>query len=324
MNAAAWPREDPLRERLLHIDRAGGAPRDLRMDDLPRLVGPGDLLVVNDAATLPASFRFPGGELRLAQRLPDGTWLAVTFGPGDWRTRTEDRPPPPPVAAGDRLPLGPDLVAEVLEVRRPRLVRIAFDKTGAALWRALYRLGRPVQYAHVAGPLELWHVQTGFAARPWAVEEPSAGRPLTAGLLDALRRRGAEIGAVTHAAGLSSTGDAELDALLPLPEAYEVPTATAAALERAGRVLAVGTTVVRALESYAATGARAGMTDLLVDGRHRLRAVHGVLTGTHEPGTSHFRLLEAFAPRATLLAAHAHAVAAGYLAHEFGDSVLIV
>src|SRR5262249_54219977 len=189
-------------------------------------------------------------------------------------------------------------------VRRPRLVRIAFDKTGAALWRALYRLGRPVQYAHVAGPLELWHVQTGFAARPWAVEEPSAGRPLTAGLLDALRRRGAEIGAATHPAGLAGPGDAGADAPLPLPEAYEVPTATAAALERAGRVLAVGTTVVRALESYAATGARAGMTDLLVDGRHRLRAVHGVLTGTHEPGTGHFRLLDASAPPPPLLAAH--------------------
>src|SRR5262249_57707470 len=82
------------------------------------------------------------------------------FGPGDWRTRTEDRPPPPPVAAGDRLPLGPDLVAEVLEVRRPRLVRIAFDKTGAALWRAPYRLRRPVQYARVAGPLQLWRAHT--------------------------------------------------------------------------------------------------------------------------------------------------------------------
>ncbi len=323
MNAATWPREDPLRERLLHIDRRGGALRDLRMADLHQLVGPGDVLVVNDAATLPASFRLPAGELRLAQRLPDGTWLAVLFGPGDWRTRTEDRPPPPPATAGDRLPLGPDLVAEVLEVRRPRLLRVAFDKAGAALWRAVYRLGRPVQYAHVAAPLALWHVQTGFAARPWAVEEPSAGRPLTAGLLEAIRRRGADVRALTHAAGLSSTGDAELDALLPLPEAYEVPAATAAAVDRAGRVVAAGTTVVRALESYAATGARAGMTDLIVDGRHRLRAVDAVLTGAHEPGSSHFRLLEAFAPRATLLAAHAHAAAAGYLAHEFGDSVLI-
>jgi S-adenosylmethionine:tRNA ribosyltransferase-isomerase len=323
VNAASWPREDPLRERLLHVDRRSGAFRDLRMADLPQLLGPGDLLVVNDAATLPASFRLPGGELRLAQRLPDATWLAVLFGPGDWRTRTEDRAPPPPVTAGDRLPLGPDLVVEVLEVRRPRLIRIAFDKDGAALWRAVYRLGRPVQYAHVAAPLELWHVQTGFAARPWAVEEPCAGRPLTAALLDAIRRRGADIRPLTHAAGLSATGDPELDAILPLPEAYEIPAATVAALGRARRVVAAGTTVVRALESYAATGERAAMTDLLVNDRHRLRAAHAVLTGAHEPGSSHFHLLEAFAPRPTLLAAHAHAAAAGYLAHEFGDSVLI-
>jgi len=314
MNAATWPRPDPLRERLLHVDRGTGALHDLRLADLPDLVGPGDVLVVNDAATLPASFRLPGGELRLAQRLPDGTWLAVLFGPGDWRTRTEDRPPPPAVAAGDRLPLGPDLVADVRDLRRPRLVRIAFDKDGAALWRAIYRLGRPVQYAHVAAPLELWHVQTGFAARPWAVEEPCAGRPLTAALLDAIRRRGAEVRPLTHAAGLSSTGDPELDALLPFPEAYEIPAATAAALDRAGRVVATGTTVVRALESYAATGARAGVTDLIVDARHHRRAVDAVLTGVHEPGSSHFHLLER---------AHAHAHAAGYLAHEFGDSVLL-
>jgi S-adenosylmethionine:tRNA ribosyltransferase-isomerase len=323
MNAAHWPREEPMRERLLHVSRSSGALEDLTLADLPQLFEPGDLLVVNDAATLPSAFGIPGGELRLAQRLADGTWLALLLGSGDWRTRTEDRPPPPRVAAGDRLPIGPDLSAEVLETRHPRLCRIAFDRDGAGLWRALYRYGRPIQYAHVAAPLDLWHVQTGFAARPWAVEEPSAGRPLTAALLEALRRRGVGIRTLTHAAGLSSTGDPELDAHLPFPEMYEIPTVTISALRHARAVIAAGTTVVRALESYGATGAPAGTTDLVIDERHSLKVVHGLLTGCHEAGSSHFRLLQAFALRRHLDAAIAHATAAGYLAHEFGDSLLL-
>jgi len=323
MNAATWPREDPLRERLLHIDRAAAAFADRRIADLPALLGPGDVVVVNDAATLPASLPMPGGELRLAQHLPDGTWLAVRFGAGDWRSRTEDRPPPPPVAAGDVLGLAPDLVATVVEVRHPRLVRVAFAQAGAALWRAIYRVGRPVQYAYAAAPLPLWHVQTSYATRPWAVEEPSAGRPLTAGLIAALRRRGADVRALTHAAGLSSTGDADLDAMLPFPEPYDIPADTAAAVGAARRVIAVGTTVVRALEDAHRTGRLAGVAELVIDAAFVPRIVGGVLTGCHEPASSHFRLLGAFAPPALLARAHEHAVENGYLGHEFGDSFLI-
>src|SRR6185503_15959730 len=106
--------------------------------------------------------------------------------------------------------------------------------------------GRPVQYSYLEGPLELWHVQTLYAGRPWAAEQPSAGRPLTASVLRALEESGVRLAALTHAAGISSTGDAALDALLPLPERYEIPAATVAAIARAraggGRVIAIGTT----------------------------------------------------------------------------------
>ena len=340
MTPATWPRSDAGAERLLRVDPAAGTWRDARLADLPAELRPGDLLVVNDAATLPASLRGRGPEgqdleLRLAGLAGDGLWWAVLFGAGDWRTRTEDRAPPPRLAPDDRIAIGPDLTARVRRVDAvsPRLVALAFDRAGADLWTALYRHGRPVQYAHVRAPLRLWHVQTGYAARPWAVESPSAGLALTADLRRALAERGVRLASLTHAAGLSSTGDPALDARLPLPERFEIPAETAAAVAgaraRGGRVVAVGTTAVRALEGQAAqNGGRlvggGGVTDLLLDRSYRPQVVDGLLTGLHEPGTSHFELLQAFAPPDLLRAAHAHAEAAGYLAHEFGDASLIL
>ena len=139
----------------------------------------------------------------------------------------------------------------------PRLVDLAFRERGARLWAALYRHGRPVQYAYVAGPLELWHVQTRYASRPWCAELPSAGRPLTWSLLLGLLRRGVALASLTHAAGLSSTGDPALDALLPMPERFEIPAETAQAIRdaKAGggrRDRGRRTTVTRALEGSAA------------------------------------------------------------------------
>jgi S-adenosylmethionine:tRNA ribosyltransferase-isomerase len=325
MNPAKWPRPRPLEERLLVLDGARGAIGDARVGDLPRLVGPGDLLVVNDAATLPSSLRARNAEVevRLCGQLPDGRFRAVTFGAGDWRTPTEKRPAPPSVKW---LDFGGGLVATVEpldDAISPRLVSLRFSFGGADLMHALYHHARPVQYAYLDAPLELWHTQTAYAAAPWSFEQPSAGRPLTVGLLIEVRRRGAKVARLTHAAGLSSTGDPELDAALPLAERYQVPAETMNAALNARRVIAVGTTVVRALESAARSGVLEGETTLKLDGRHPLRAVHGIFTGLHEPGTSHAQLLEAFAKKPLLDAAWLHAEERGYLQHEFGDSMLI-
>jgi S-adenosylmethionine:tRNA ribosyltransferase-isomerase len=328
--------------RLLVIDPSapdGAGLRETRTPALPELLAPGDLLVVNDAATLPASLRGTDEagrpiEARLIAARGGARFAAVLFGAGDWHTRTEDRPAPPDLADGAHLRFG---ALEATVGRRatlsPRLVELRFDREGDALWSALYQEGRPVQYSHLAHDLPLWAVQTAYAARPWAFEMPSAGRPLSWEILLALRRRGVRWAALTHAAGLSATGDPALDAALPLAEVFEIPAATARAVAetraRGGRIVAVGTTVVRALEGAAAQNAgvvRAGRgeTDLRITPAFRPRVVDGVLSGAHAAQESHFPLLAAFAGADLLAAAAAHAESAGFLTHELGDSMLVL
>lgn len=342
LEPARWPRDDRASGRLLVVDgsRRDGGLRDRAVRDLPEELRAGDLLVVNDAATLPGSLRGHADrgepiEVRLSSELLPGTFRAVVFGDGDWRTPTEARAPAPPLEPGDRLRLGDGVSATVVAVSflSARLVDLRFEAAGDDLWPALYRAGAPVQYAYLRGALDTWHVQTVYASRPWAAEMPSAGRHLDWSLLGALRRRGIGLAALTHAAGLSSTGDAAIDAALPFPERWEIGAATAAAVERAraggGRIIAVGTSVVRALESASAgedgaVRAGHGVTSLRIGDGYRRRVVDGLFTGMHEPSGSHFDLCAAFAPRALLLEAHARARSLGYLGHEFGDASLVV
>ncbi len=341
LEPATWPREDAASERLLHLDPNAGLITDGRVGDLPGKLRAGDLLVVNDSATLPASLHGESEGRPVELRLLGGAagegggFRALLLGAGDHRQRTEDRPAPPRLAAGARIDLGPELFAIVMKVsdESPRLLEVAFSETGARLWSLLYRVGRPIQYAYLAGSLPLWHAQTRFAARPWSAEMPSAGRPLAWGVLLAALKKGVAVASLTHAAGISSTGDAALDALFPLPERFDIPAATVSAIARTkangGRVIAAGTTVTRALEGSAAEHGGApiageGTTDLRLGPATKLRVVDGLFTGMHEPGTSHHRLLEAFAPRRLLDRAHARAASLGYLGHEMGDSMLIL
>jgi S-adenosylmethionine:tRNA ribosyltransferase-isomerase len=337
------------RLRILVVDERSGVEATHPARALPDLLRAGDLVVVNDAATLPASLqaRTAAGadvELRLVGATDvDGSALhftAALLGSGDWHTPTEKRPAPPSVSPGDVLAVGDELVAHVIahSVLSDRLVHVELGlrepmADRAAIWAALYRAGRPVQYAHVPAPLDLWDVQNAWAGRPWAVEMPSAGRALDIATLLALRARGVEVAAITHAAGVSATGHPEIDACLPLPERFEVSEATARAVNRArargGRVVAIGTSVVRALESAAARAGDgplhgvAGITDLLLGPETRRAVVDAVLTGVHESDTTHFTLLTAFADRATLDAALARAVREDLLGHEFGDAWLV-
>ncbi len=326
--------------RLLLVNGTTRSVADRSLGDLPELLAPGDVLVVNDAATLPASLPLTShdAELRLTAFDGDATFRdvvfrGVLFGPGSWREPTESRASAPVLRPGDAIAAGA-LVGRIASVdaEEPRLVTVRFEPTGAALLAALYRAGRVIQYSYLDRPLELWDVQNGYAARPWAFEAPSAGLALSFGLLTALRRRGIELARLSHAAGISSTGSASLDRRLPFAERYEIPRETVRAVERARaegrRVVAVGTTVVRALESAArvTSGLEAGegTATLVLGPGFRRRLVDGILSGLHEEGTSHFSLLQAFADRELLVRANRHAAESGYLQHEFGDVCLVL
>lgn len=341
MKAAAHPAQRPAGARLLVIDEAGDLHHG-RRTELARWLRPGDLLLANDAATLPASLtgvHGPSGaaiEVRLAGRRSLAVddvheFTAIVFGAGDHRTRTEDRPAPPPLRAGDTVQVGP-LRATLLQLLdHPRLVALRFHGTPDAIWAGLARHGKPIQYAHVAEPMALWDVWTQVAALPVAFEPPSAGFVLDWRLLGTLKARGVGFATLTHAAGISSTGDPALDARLPFDEPYCIPAATVEAIARTeaagGRVVALGTTVTRALEHAASRpgGLRAGdgVADQRIGPHTQLRVVDAIVSGTHEPGTSHYELLRAFASDKVLRHASVALEHHGYLTHEFGDSVFV-
>jgi S-adenosylmethionine:tRNA ribosyltransferase-isomerase len=340
MKAAHVPSQRAPDARLLVVDAQGGLIHAKR-SRLADFLAPGDLLVANDAATLPASLtgiHMRTGraiEVRLAGRRSLAVddvreFTAVVFGAGDWRTPTEHRPLPPEIRSGDALALGP-LHANVLGLQgHARLLSLRFEGNVDAIWAGIAQHGRPIQYAHVPQPLALWDVWTRVAALPVAFEPPSAGFVLDWALLSALKARGVGFATLTHAAGISSTGDDALDARLPLDEPYDIPSVTVEAIAqtkaRGARVIALGTTVTRALEHAASIGglrAGPGVADQRLGPRTRLRVVDAIVSGTHEPGASHYELLRAFTADGVLRRASAELEREGYLTHEFGDTVLI-
>src|SRR5829696_5064203 len=345
LEAATPPEARGLRRdhvRLLLVDRASGAAGHHRFHELPRLLEPGDLLVVNDSRTLPASLlgrtaRGEPVEVRLAAR--DGRrWAALVLGvPADGTdpalVPTDARPPAPLLTAGERVEFAGGLGATVLgrHEEAGRLVWLVFDRAGERLAEALHRAGRPVRYAYVPRAWPLHHYQTLFAAGPGSAEMASAGRPFTVQTLADLRRRGVGLATISLHAGLSTYGDPATDRRFVPAEPYFVPEATAAAVAATraagGRVIAVGTTVVRTLETAAqAPPLRAGpgVSRLRITPGFPLRVVDGLLTGLHEPQASHLDLLGAFLDAAALERAYAAALAAGYLWHEFGDVCLLL
>lgn len=341
MRPATQPRQRPSDARLLLV-RADGSLEHVSRGSLAEQLRRGDLLVANDAATLPASLsghHVATGrpiEVRLAGRDSlDGAdacaFTAVVFGSGDFRTRTEDRPAPPALRPGDELSLGPLSAVVVARRGHSRLVRLRFRGSPDLIWDGITRHGRPIQYAHVPEPLALWDVWSRIAARPVAFEPPSAGFVLDWALLASLEKRGIAFATVTLAAGISSTGDAALDRRLPLDEPYDVPTATVshiqAAKARGARVVALGTTVVRALERAADPDGSVRPGPGVASGRigpeTELRIVDAIITGVHQPGESHHELLRAFAPDPVLRRAAAAMEEGGYRSHEFGDSMLV-
>ena len=313
--------------RLL-VSAGDGDPVDARFTDLPRVLRPGDLLVVNTSATVPAAFdgRLPDGEpivVHLSGALPGDVWLVEVRRPRDGATEPLhlDRAVDVALLAGGSV----RLLTPFANSERLWLARL---DVGTAVLDYAYAHGRPIRYRHVEIDWPLAAYETIFAREPGSAEMPSASRPFTDAVVTDLVTRGVLMTPLVLHTGVSSLEGNEQ----PYPERYRVPGASAAAVNAVrtsgGRVVAVGTTVVRALATV--TDERGvvhpgdGWTEVVVTPDTPLRSVDGLVTGWHEPESSHLMMLEAFAPADTLRRAYDAALASGYLWHEFGDSHLIL
>jgi S-adenosylmethionine:tRNA ribosyltransferase-isomerase len=306
---------------------------------LPALLLPGDLLVVNTSATLPAAVPLPGGlaarssprpddlaAVHFSTPLPDGDWLVELRAAGGAATV-----PYRGGTAGQRLEL-PGGAVLTLDARFT--ARLWRGRLSTAVVPYLLRHGEPIRYSYVRRPWPIEWYQTVFGTRPGSAEMPSASRPFSPDVVAGLVARGITFAPLTLHTGVSSLeGDED-----PYPEPYDVPPATARLVSltrrHGGRVIAVGTTVVRALETAARTagpsagsggvGPSAGWTEHIVTPDTPLLAVDGLITGLHEPRSSHLRMLAAFADTDLLGRCYAAAIDRGYLWHEFGDLHLLL
>jgi S-adenosylmethionine:tRNA ribosyltransferase-isomerase len=318
--------------KLMVAHRSASDVEHQRFRDLPDHLREGDLVVVNVSATLPAAVPATlkdgsAAELRFATAAPDlelrGSWWIVEL-------RSEDGTRPNFSAhAGDQVELPGDTRVEL----------VAPYAGGTRLWLARIRgpqplraflagHGHPIRYRYVPDRWPLDAYQTVFATEPGSAEMPSAGRPFTHELVTRLVAEGVAVAPLTLHTGVSSLERGES----PYPERYRVPETTAKLVNAThwwgGRVIAVGTTVVRALETVAdedgAVTAGEGWTRLVVTPERGLRAVDGLITGWHEPEASHLQLLAAAAGPELLERSYTAALAHRYLWHEFGDSHLVL
>lgn len=310
--------------RLMVIDRAAESIKHSAFTELNSHLRAHDLLVINRSRTIPAAFpaRRDDGtpvQLRLCVRHAE-EWHVLCVQPEPPHANLELRP---------SEPLQLDGVETIVRGRRadlPLLWRIDAVPNGLEY---LLAGGQPIRYSYVPDPVPMSYYQTVYAVEPGSAETPSAGRAFSWELLRALRQRRVALTDVLLHAGLSSLQDDAVDAEHPLfEEWFSVEPHAVDAIQRAPRVIAVGTTVVRALESAAGPDgtviARNGWTELRLGPGSALRVVDGLLTGFHEPQASHFDLLRAFVDEPLLERAYREAIGARYLWHEFGDLCLIL
>jgi S-adenosylmethionine:tRNA ribosyltransferase-isomerase len=312
--------------RMLVSRRRSGAISHRSFRDLPGLLLPGDLVVVNTSGTLPAEVRAGGGlAVHFSTPLPDGCWLVelrTIKGPATIPNET--------VVSVRTIDLPAGVTLTLLD--RDQTRRLWRARLSVAVLPYLLRHGVPIRYSYVRRDWPLAAYQTVFATRPGSAEMPSASRPFTPEVVTRLVARGITFAPLTLDTGVSSLeGDEE-----PYPEPYDVPPATARLVNltrrEGGRVIAAGTTVVRALETAARAQpagdgmvvASAGWTDHIVTAATGLLAVDGLLTGLHEPRSSHLRMLDALAGPDLLGRCYAAAIDGRYLWHEFGDVHLLL
>jgi S-adenosylmethionine:tRNA ribosyltransferase-isomerase len=341
-NEASAPPAERDEVRLLVAQRGRPLVHDM-FRGLPGHLRAGDLLVVNTSATMPAALSAGEVDVHLSTPLPRGPEGDPPGAAVEGRAEGDALGPRPRWIvelrrcgaryrggrAGDLLPLPGGGSAELLApYLSPGRLWIAALDLPLALDDYLAAHGRPIAYAHLAEPRPLEDLQTVFADEPGSAEMPSAGRPFSPRVLDDLFARGVQVAPLTLHTGVSSLELGER----PYPERYRVPALTASRVNAhraaGGRVIAIGTTVVRALETVATPDGQvapgAGWTSVVVTPERGVRAVDGLLTGWHEPDASHLLMLEAVGGRELIERSYAAALGAGYRWHEFGDTHLIL
>lgn len=323
--------------RLMVQDRANGRLRHARFRDLPDLLEAGDALILNTSRTLPAAL-----PARTAAVSGLVVHLSARLGPSEWIVEVRQQ-----TGGGGSAPFSGMTWGDVLHLPGDRAALLtgpygsmaSQPDARARLWRAdldlgpdwqsyLELRGQPIRYGHATERWPITYYQTVYADEPGSAEMPSAGRPFTRRLLHTLEDAGVGIGTLILHCGVSSLEQPER----PHDEYYRVPAETAElvnATKASGRrVVAVGTTVVRALESAAATGGTVrpteGWTGMLIGPDRPPRVVDGLLTGLHEPRSTHLGLLGALTSVEHLRAAYRAALLEGYLWHEFGDSHVLL
>ena len=295
-------------------------------NELPGLLEPGDLLVVNESATLPASLpaasRLGNIRLNLSTRFADDLWLAEPR----W---SPSRPGPLPLKEQEILHIGE--VKVLLLYQYPGIPRLWFTRFDTSADRLMAEYGEPIHYSY-APAYPMSNYQTIFSRFPGSVEMPSAARPITTHVRDTLRSHGIGIVGIILHTGVSSLEieDETVEHQVLYPEVFRVSEAAANAVNsthaRGGRVIAVGTTVVRALETaWTPNGLRpcAGATGLYIHPGNGVHVIDGLLTGLHDPVTSHLAMLSAIAGLDRVKKAYGEAIRNRYLWHEFGDSHLL-
>ncbi|SDM22387.1 S-adenosylmethionine:tRNA ribosyltransferase-isomerase [Bacillus sp. OK048] len=329
LNASQPPERRGIRRdhvKMMVLDKKTGHVFHDHFFHLTDYLNPGDLVVMNNSRTVPAILKadlireskriHQEVEIRLARRRNEETWDVLVV--------TEE------VKLGDILQISTELTAVVIDMKAGTpLKTILFSKKGTDLFNNIYALGEPIRYEYINHNWSLDYYQTVFASQPGSVEMPSAGRAFSWELLFSLQKKGIELDFIQLHTGLSYLLDDELETS-PSDnyEEYHLSEKTIEKIHRTkasgGRVIAVGTTVVRALESAGVTGILDGVTNLYINKSFPLKMVDGIITGFHEPKASHLDMLTAFVPQDILWNAYEEAIEQRYLWHEFGDMNLIL
>lgn len=319
--------------KLFVIDRKNARTYHSAFNHLSDFLRRGDLLIFNSGRTLPASLKTVNYkaqqnlEVRLAEHLPDDSWLVLFLYQNKTHFHSNLKP-------GLKIKFESGLSASIIErnIHNPRLWKIKFSVTGQELINIFNQIGKPIHYGYISAPLPLEYFLTVFSKDPLTSQMPNAGRAFTWKMIFDLKNKGIDTAFLTIHTGLSSYLDNSKAGHLMTEEEYFISASTADKIEAAkisnGRIVAVGTSVVRAIESSALQSGKVipghAYTSLRITEEYKLKIADGLITGFHEPEASHLDLISAFLSPAVIKKTYEEAIEKKYLWHEFGDLCLIL